>query len=235
MFVTYRTSTIPFQHDRDVVVFVDAFDGFILPSSSQFLMRFDAFRAPIVFGAGDALFPDVSLADFYNADEVATTAYGNFDPKFHPWVKGKPYFDLSKRFLNGGTVAGEVWAMILLVKRLQGYGSIVKCGPSEQRGLHRIFLENPRFIRLDYGGVLFFQQKHAMEHNPLIDSKGQLHMSLNSTSTGPDPIKFKGSENLWKDEWRETPAVWHGPGRYGKESFPILARQWLSRLRRDAN
>jgi hypothetical protein len=213
-----------------VVVFVDAFDGFILPSSSQLLTRFDAFKAPIVFGAGDSLFPDVSIAEFYNKDEVASMAFGHFETKFHPWVKGEIYYDLSKRFLNGGTVAGEVWAMALLVKRLQDYGSIVLCGPSEQRGLHRVFLENPGFIRLDYGGVLFFQQKHAMESNPIVDVNGQLHMSLNSSSTGPSPIMFEGSENLWKDEWRETPAVWHGPGRYGKEGFPILPRQWLAQL-----
>jgi hypothetical protein len=86
-----------------VVVFLDSFDEFVFPALRELVERFEAFESPIVFGSGDSLFPDMALAGLYADPTVTDTAFGEFDTMVH----GNPRFGIAKRFLNGGSVAGD--------------------------------------------------------------------------------------------------------------------------------
>jgi hypothetical protein len=118
-----------------------------------------------------------------------------------------------------------------MVERITSYGAIVRCGPSEQRGLHRFFMENLDLVTLDYGGVLFATEHGLPPGRVTMDRTGQLHIPLPSLVESPVGGAVPGGGSLWRHEWRIKPCLWHGPGSKGKEAYPRLAAKWSEALR----
>jgi hypothetical protein len=130
-------------------------------------------------------------------------------------------------FLNGGAVVGEKWAYEFMIDRVQSYGAMVTCGSSEQRGLHRFYLENPNLVKLDFGSVIFKNLRSFPKEKMYTDGWGQLQL----TSYSRTPKGISASDKTWTPTWQRKPCAFHGSSSGGKVVYGKLVTSWIEGLR----
>jgi hypothetical protein len=196
----------------------------LFPSSGQLLERFRAFGSPIVFGASSCLFPDRFISRMYSWP-MKRNKTSLHNPKYPSCDEA----NTDSLYLNGGAVVGEKWAFRMMIDRVQSYGTIVTCGSSEQRGLHRFYLENPKLVTLDFGSIIFKNLRWFPVEAAYIDGSGQLQLfSHFDTPTGVlDPT--------WNSSWQISPCLFHGSSSRGKIVYSALVTFWLEGLRQRRN
>ena len=225
---------------RDVVMLVDAYDVLLTPSAAHAARRFQKLflpRAPIAFAAERTLWPDAALEAAYPAypppkprGADASGEGGNGEPSssHHP-----------PRFLNCGTVVGEAWALRLMLRTLRSksYGATTLCGPDDQRGFHRFWLENRALGTLDYDGAVF-QTLHFLREPLHVDATGQILVGAGSPTGRQGEHEAGGVAREEEEEeeeeeveaWRQRPCAVHGNGGDGKPAYARLVTGWSQAL-----
>jgi hypothetical protein len=206
----------------------------------------------IVFAAERSLWPDDALKLAYplrppripGLDAAVWEATGGGGGG----GEGKGVKRREERFLNSGTVVGYAWALKFMLRRVRSYGAITLCGPDDQRGFHRFFLEHPSLVGLDYNGALF-QTLHFLATPFHMDPTGQAIMG------GVPPTKKQqgdrhgiqggggsgggdygsSSRESAMARWSRTPCAVHGNGGDGKPAYARMVLAWTEALRNGAS
>jgi len=234
---------------HDVVMLVDAYDVLLSPSAAEVAVRFKSLFPdhPIVFAAERTLWPDAALEPAYPHPPTTTTTTTTTTMQRQDDGGGGKH---ALRFLNCGTVVGEAWALRFMLRTLRSgsnYGALTLCGPDDQRGFHRFFLENPELGTLDYRGALF-QTLHFLTAPLFVEGSGQVLVLPDGDDDGGDGAAAEDDE--WSRRrgdggsgarpaavsasqeaaWRQRPCAVHGNGGDGKPAFNRLVKGWIDAL-----
>ena len=123
-----------------------------------------------------------------------------------------------------------------MLGRLQRMGALTRCGPDDQRGFHKFFLENPELCALDYRGELFatlhFLTKPMHVHpggHVLVGRAPSRDESL-ALADGAGEAEGGGGRGgkaqLPREAWARVPCAVHGNGGDGKSAYARLVRGW---------
>ncbi len=188
---------------EDIIVFVDGFDTFFLPSARELLRRFRSFRARMVFGAEIDCWPDAHLSAAYPPPHGPGAPGG--DERIGS-LRPAPPFRTPFRYLNSGCYMGYAEAIRDALEELAPEQE-----DDDQLLFARYFLAHPDIVCLDHRAWLF-QNLHGVPPEHLrIESDSRVRLVNRLTMTDPCVLHGNGAGRWTLAKVADRLAALHWP------------------------